>query len=354
MEAQPVPVEVTRVSQETVPIDLPAIGSAQALATVQLKARVLGEITKVHFAEGALVQQGDVLFSIDSRPFDVAIDRAQANLESTQVNAANAELQLGRYSSLTGQGAASKEQLAQYRTAANSLKADLQARQADLDEAKLSREWTEVKSPITGRIGAALFKEGNIVQANTDMLAVINQIQPIHVTFSLPESDLPEVRDAAQKGSLTVIVRNSQTNSELGRGSLDFIDNMVDRDTGTIALKARLTNEQEKIWPGQFVDVVLRLTEEKNCIVVPTAAIMDAPDGSQVFVVEENKALLRKVEVSRTYGNLTVVHSGLKAGEIIISSGQLRVSPGVKVTPRETAIPAEVPVLGTTPATTNS
>ncbi|HEX8371865.1 MAG TPA: efflux RND transporter periplasmic adaptor subunit [Chthoniobacterales bacterium] len=347
----PAPVEVTRVTKQTVPLDLPAIGSAQALATVQLKARVMGQIDRVHFTEGAVVQPGDVLFSIDARPFDVAISRAQAHLASAQVNASNAESQLQRYSALTGQGAASKEQLAQYQTSANSLKADLQARQADLDEAKLSREWTEIKSPIAGRIGAALFKEGNIIQANADTLAVINQIQPIHIAFSLPEKELPAVREAAEKSSLAVIVQNAETHQELGRGSLDFIDNMVDRDTGTISLKARLANEKEQIWPGQFVDLVLRLAEEKDCLIIPTTAVMDAQNGSQVLVVQDKKATLRKIEISRTYGDLTIVRSGLQVGDSVISSGQLRVSPGATVVPREVPLPGQVPVQAPNPPT---
>jgi len=257
-----------------------------------------------------------------------------------------------RYSSLTGQGAASKEQFAQFRATANSSDADLLARRADLDEARLNREWTEVKSPISGRIGAALFKEGSIVQANSDILAVINQIQPIRLSFSVPENDLAELRDAASQGSLAVLARDSQSAAEVGRGTLDFIDNSVNRETGTIALKAQLLNEDEKIWPGQFVDVALRLADEKDRLVVPTTAIMDSQNGTQVLIVEDKKVSIRKVDVARTYGNLSVIRTGLKVGEMVIISGQLRVSPGSTVAPKEVPPQQEAPALSTNPEPT--
>ena len=339
----PVPVEVARVEERSVPVDIPTIGTAEAMATVQLKSRVQGAIIAVHFEEGALVKEGQILFSMDPRSFDVAVARAQANVAAAQANFENASQQLARYASLTGQGAASKEQLAQFRSTADALMADMQAKQADLAEAKLSREWTEVKAPISGRIGAALFKVGSIVQANSDTLAVIHQIQPIHVAFSVPESQLPAVREAAHRGSLVVLVHEPTENRELGHGTLDFIDNAVDRNTGTIGLKARLENQDEALWPGQFVDVTLRLAMEENQRLVPTTAIMDGQQGARVLVVENQKAVLRDVSVSRTFGIDSIVSAGLEPGETVIRSGQLRVVPGAPVSIKEAVIDSPPP-----------
>jgi multidrug efflux system membrane fusion protein len=341
----PVPVELATVEARTVPVELRSIGAVEPIATVQLKSKVPGEITKVLFADGAVVTAGQPLFEIDPRPFEVTLRRAEADLAQAQNEAKNAQDQANRYTKLNTQGVASKEQYAQYLTTAASTKSVLTARQADVDTARLSLEWATITAPISGRAGAALLKAGNIVQANTDILTIINQMQPIYVSFSLPETQLAEVRAWISKAPVGVTAFDPDSGKPLGAGVLDFVDNVVDRQSGMIALKATFPNPSETLWPGQFVDVVVKLTDEPGVLVVPSTAIMEGQNGAQVFVVKDGVATLRKVETERTIGDHTVIRSGLAAGESVIASGQLRVATGAKVTsakPAEAA-PASTP-----------
>ncbi len=328
----PVPVEAATVIAETVPFELAAIGSVEPIATVQLKSKVQGEILSVGFADGSMVKAGDVLFRIDPRPFEAALKRAEANLSTAKTEASNATEQASRYTTLINRGAASREQFAQYLTTAEAQKAAVDARQADLDEAKLSLDWSQVQAPISGRMGAALLKQGNIVQANTDVLAVINQIKPIYVSFALPESSLSEVRRRMEGQEISVTARNAATGELLGSGILTFLDNSVDRTSAMINAKATFPNDAETLWPGQFVDVTLRLGEEPGAIVIPSTAVIEGQQGSHVFLIENGTAHLRRITVSRNTGSLAVVSEGLQAGDVVISSGQLRVADGAKVT----------------------
>jgi multidrug efflux system membrane fusion protein len=333
----PVPVEVAMAETRTMPIEMQAIGAVEPIASVQLKSKVVGEILDVHFADGASVKAGDPLFSIDPRTFEAALKRAQANLAISQSVSDNAAEQAERYATLIKQGVASKEQFSQYLATADSQKSELQARQADIDEARLSLEWTQVQAPISGRAGVALLKKGNIVQANTDVLTLINQIQPIYVGFSLNEGSLATVRQWMTKTRPLVTARDPDSGRLLGAGDLTFIDNAVDRASGMIAFKATFPNEEENLWPGQFVDVTIKLADEAGALVVPSTAVMEGQQGSQVFVVQDGVANLRKIEVERTVGDLSIIKEGLNPGELVVTSGQLRVSPGAKVTAREAA-----------------
>jgi multidrug efflux system membrane fusion protein len=327
----PAPVDVATVEQKDMPVELHAIGAVEPIASVQLKAKVSGEITKVFFSDGAYVKAGQVLFTIDPRTFDVALQRAQADLTQAQTEAQNAQAQVDRYTKLTNQGVSSKEQFAQYQTTATSQKAILAARQADVDQAKLSLDWATVRAPISGRAGAALIKAGNIVQANTDILTLINQTQPIYVTFSVPENQLASVRQWLGKGQVPVVAKDPDSGKPLGSGTLDFVDNAVDRQSGMITMKATFPNQDESLWPGQFVDVAVTLTDEPDAIVVPMTAVMEGQNGSQVFVVKDGVASLQKVEVERTVGSHAVIRSGVQVGQVVVSSGQLRVVNGGKV-----------------------
>jgi membrane fusion protein, multidrug efflux system len=244
----------------------------------------------------------------------------------------NASEQAERYTTLINRGVASKEQFSQYLATAESQKSVLAARQADVDEAELSLEWTEVRAPISGRAGSALLKPGNIVNANTDVLTVINQMEPIYVAFSLNEDALGEVRRWMAKGIPMVRARDPDNGRLLGTGELTFIDNKVDRVSGMIAFKATFPNEGETLWPGQFVDVTVKLADEPNALVVPTTAIMEGQQGPQVFVVNGNIAEIRKVKVGRSVGDMTIVPEGLNSGELVVTSGQFRISPGGRVT----------------------
>lgn len=345
----PVPVEVSAAEIRSMPVEMKAIGTVEPIASVQLKSKVAGEILKVHFADGAQVKAGEPLFSIDPRAFQAALDRAKANLEIAEANASNASEQAQRYTTLIQRGVASKEQTSQFLSTAKSLQAELAARRADVSEAQLSLDWTELTAPVNGRAGAALLKPGNIVQANTDTLAVINQMQPIYVTFSLPENTLAEVREWMAKNKPVVSAYEPDTRKLLGTGSLDFIDNAVDRATGMVAFKATFPNENETLWPGQFVDVTLELAVQPEALVVPSTAVMEGQQGSQVFVVSGNTASLKKVKVERAVGNLSIIRQGLEPGELVVTVGQLRLNPGSKVEIKKQKKADEIPAMDKTP-----
>lgn len=326
----PAPVEVVEAVSRTMPVELKAIGTAEPLSTVRIRSKVQGEILEVLFADGQPVRAGDPLFRIDPRLFEAALKRAEANLAIAKSASDNASEQAARYTTLIKRGVASKEQTSQVLTVEESGKSELAARQADLDEARLMLEWTTVAAPISGRAGAALLKAGNMIQPNVDTLAVINQIQPIYVTFSLPENTLDEVRRAMQTSSPPVRAYGPDSGELLGEGTLTFIDNAVDRGSGMILYRATFPNAGERLWPGQFVDVKLTLGEESG-VVVPSAAIVEGPRGAQVFVVRDGVAELRPVEAARSLDGQTIVRSGLAAGERVITNGHLRVSPGGRV-----------------------
>ncbi|OJV09200.1 MAG: hypothetical protein BGO12_15115 [Verrucomicrobia bacterium 61-8] len=344
-----IPVEVSAAALRGMPVEMKAIGIVEPIASVQLKSEVTGEILKVHFADGAQVRAGEPLFSIDPRAFQAALDRARANLEIAEATASNATEQAQRYTTLIQRGVASKEQTSQFLSNAKSLKAELAARQADINEAQLSLDWTEITAPISGRAGAALLKPGNIIQANTDTLAVINQMQPIYVTFSLPENTLAEVREWMTRNKPVVSAYDPDNGKLLGTGSLDFIDNAVDRATGMVAFKATFPNENETLWPGQFVDVTLELAIQPEALVVPSTAVMEGQQGSQVFVVMGDTVALRKVKVERTVGNLSIIRKGLEPGERVVTVGQLRLNPGAKVEIKKQQKAEDVPTIDKTP-----
>ena len=327
----PAPVEVAVVQQRDMPVELRAIGTVEPIASVQLKAKVQGEVIKVLFDDGAYVKAGQPLFAMDPRPFEVVLQRTEADLEQAKTEAQNAQAQVDRYTKLTTQGVSSKEQFAQYLTTASSQKSILAARQADVDQAKLSLDWATVRAPISGRAGAALLKAGNIVAANNDVLTVINQTQPIYVNFSLPETQLAAVRQWMGQGAVGVVAKDPDHARALGSGRLDFVDNTVDKQSGMITMKATFPNEDESLWPGQFVDIVVTLTSESKAVVIPSAAIMEGQSGAQVFVVKDGVAALQKIDIERAVGDESIIRTGLQPGQTVIVSGQLRVVNGAKV-----------------------
>lgn len=337
------PVETAAAEQRTMPVQMKSIGTVEPVANVQLKSKVQGEILKVHFADGAQVREGDTLFSIDPRTFESALKRAQANLAIARTTADNASEQADRYTTLIKRGVASKEQTAQFLTTAESQKSELAARQADVDDAQLSLDWAQVRAPISGRAGAALLKAGNIAQAGTETLAVINQMQPIYVTFSLPENSLADVRRWMNEGQPTVNAYSPDSGTLLDSGNLTFVDNAVDRASGMVAFKATFPNAEEKLWPGQFVDVTVNLAEQPDVIVIPAVAVMEGQQGPQVFVVEGDTATLRKIKTGRTVDGITIVEDGLQAGEMVVTIGQLRVTPGGKVSVKNPATLSQNP-----------
>jgi len=327
-----VPVTVAPVTQETVPIRLQAIGNVEAYSTVALKARVDGQIVQVNFREGAPVKKGDILFRIDPRPYEAALRQAEANALRDVAARSQARSQDQRYQDLLEKNFVSKEAYAQIRTNAETAEAVAKASQAALENARLNLEYCTIHSPLDGYVGKVLLQAGNLVKANdVSPLVVINQVRPIYVNFAVPEQNLPEVRKYRAAGPLTV-----ETLLDPGapavQGQLIFVDNAVDPSTGTIRLRAQFENADAALWPGQFVNVSVRLYEKVDAIVIPSPAVQNGPQGQYVYVVGPDLvADVRKITVLRTDGERTIVATGLQKGERVVTRGQLRLGSKTRV-----------------------
>jgi membrane fusion protein, multidrug efflux system len=394
----PIPVAVAPVEQKSMAVQVGAIGTVEAYQQVSVRAQVGGELMRVHIKEGQDVRKGDLLFTIDPRTAEAALAQAQANLAKDRVQiqqaraalqrdlarvgqskaalardvaqAKNAEVQAKRYTELLQRELISKEQHDQYQTTAEAFAATVQADQADVrsaeetaradeqaiksaeevvradeaavDNAKVLLGYTTIRSPIDGRTGSLGLNLGNVVRANDSMLLVINQIQPIYVSFTVPQQQLPAIKRYMAEGTLDVSVLPAGE-PKPAHGKVTFTDNTVDPTTGTIRIKATFGNEEKRLWPGQFVNVTLTLTTQPDAIVIPAQAVQSGQGGSQfVFVVKEDSTVdNRRITVERTQGNETVVAKGLSSGERVVIDGQPRLTPGAKVEVRAPAAPGE-------------
>ncbi len=327
-----VPVAATKAVQKPMPIDLRVVGTVEPCATVGVRPQVGGQLTEVHFAEGQEVKKDDVLFTIDPRPFAAQLHQAEANLAKDTAQAQNAAAQLARYRDLVGRGIATREQLDQITTTESALQATLKADAAAVENAKLQLDYTTIRAPISGRTGALIVHAGNVVRTtDTSALVVINQLSPIYVTFPVPEASLADIRRYQAAGSLRVGVE-VPGNDGTERGAISFVDNAVDRSTGTIKVKGVFQNADRRLWPGLFVNVVLTLKTEPNAVVIPSRAIQEAQEGKYVYVVKANGTVeSRPVTLARTAGDVAVVSSGISAGETVVTDGQLRLVPGARV-----------------------
>ncbi len=325
---------VAKAEKKTVATRLHAIGRVEAYSTVNIKAQLDGIVTQVHFKEGQEVKRGDLLFTIDPRPFEAALRQAEANLARDQAQQIQAAADERRYAYLLKQGVGSQQQYDQAHATAEADKAAVAADQAAVQTAKLNLGYTTIRAPIDGRTGNLLVHQGNLVKNNADTaMVVINQIHPVYVDFSIPEQSLPAVRQAIATRALPVEATLPGQQGAIEKGQLSFIDNSVDAQTGTIELKGLFTNQDGKLWPGQFVDVSLILNERPDTIVVPSEAIQTGADGSYVFVVDRKmKVSSRPVVVGASEDGQTVVERGLKSGETVVTDGQLRLVPGAHVT----------------------
>jgi multidrug efflux system membrane fusion protein len=337
-----VPVTVAPVVKQTVPVQLAAIGNVEAYSTVALKARVDGQIVEVNFKEGAPVKKGEVLFRIDPRPYDAALRQAQANALRDAAGRDQARSQERRYQELLEKNFVSKEAYAQIRTNAETAAAVAKASEAALEQARLNLEYCTIRSPLEGFVGKVLLQAGNLVKANdVNPLVVINQVRPIYVNFAVPEQSLPEVRKRMADAPLEVEVLPADPKQSRPRGRLIFVDNAVDPSTGTIRLRAQFANEDAALWPGQFVNVSVRLYEEPDALIIPSTAVQSGPEGPYVYVVsEEMTAELRRISVRRTEGERTIVANGVAPGERVVTRGQLRLGPKVRV---QIAAPGALP-----------
>ncbi len=332
----PVPVLIAQAVQKTVPIQLHAIGTVEAYSTVSVRSQIDGKIAEVHFHEGQDVRKGDPLVTIDPRPLEASLHQAQANLARDRAQLAQATNDDKRYGYLLEQHVGSREQYDQAHATAQALRATVMADQAAEQTAQLNLEYTEIRSPIDGRTGNLMLHPGNLVKANdsASAIVVINQLQPIYVDFNVPEKDLDEVRRDMSGHQLAVLVRprSRELQAASESGTLSFIDNAVNANTGTFELKGIFANQTQRLWPGQFVDVTLTLSELPDTILVPSQAVQTGQDGSFVFVVERDmSAKTRPVVVGDSLEGQTVIKRGLKAGETVVTDGQLRLFPGAKV-----------------------
>jgi membrane fusion protein, multidrug efflux system len=329
-----IPVSVAQVAQEVVPFRLLAIGNVEAYATVSVKARVDGQIVEAGFKEGEEVSRGRVLFKIDARPFEAALRQAEANFLRDTAQKDQARSQERRYQELLQKNFVSKEAYAQIRTNAETAEAVAQASRAALDSAKLNLEYCTIRSPIDGYPGKIQIQMGNLVRANDTLpLVVINQVHPIYVNFSVPEQQLLAVRGYMSSGPLAVDALAPGSDQPTASGTLIFVDNAVDPSTGTIRLRAQFRNRENTLWPGQFVNVRVKLYDQKDALIVPSKSVQTGPDGQYVFVVKPDMTTeLRKVTVERTEGDSAIIAKGLEKGEQVVTQGQLRLGPGAKVT----------------------
>jgi len=326
------PVVVAVAEQRDVPVQLSAIGNVESYQTVQIRSQVNGQIQSIFFKEGQDVHKGQLLFQLDKKPFQADLEKAQGMLQHDEAQAANSRLQAERYNVLEMQGVASKEQADQVRAQAKADASAVYADKAAVDAARVQLQYTDIKAPIDARTGALLMNVGNLVKANdTPFLVQLNQVTPIYATFSIPENQLDAVRKFAA-GNLKVLAFPKDQNTNPAEGKLTFIDNGVDMQTGTVKLKATFANKDRRLWPGQYVDVVLNLSTRKQAVLVPTKAIQTGQQGQYVYVVTpQSTAESRNVETSGTYQNSTVIAGGVSAGEKVVVDGQLRVAPNAKV-----------------------
>lgn len=331
-QASGVPVTVGKAIQKTVPVQLRAIGNVEAYSTVSVKSMVAGELAQVNFKEGQDVKKGELLLVIDPRSYEAALNQARANLAKDVAQAKNADEEVRRYAFLLEKNYIAREQFDQVRTNAETLKASVQADEAAVKNAQVQLDYCYIRSPMKGRTGNLALKQGNIVKANDVPIFTINQITPIYATFSVPEQFLPEIKKyrAGENLSVDAVIPNDEAHPQQGR--LTFIDNAVDPTTGTIKLKGTFANEEKRLWPGQFVNVVLTLTTQPNAILVPSQAVQTGQQGPYVFVVKPDLTVEnRPVVVNRALNGETVISQGLQPGETVVTDGQLRLVPGARV-----------------------
>jgi multidrug efflux system membrane fusion protein len=326
-----IPVVVAKVTQRAMPVQLTAIGNVGAY-TVSVEAQVAGELLEVHFKEGDFVRKGQLLFTIDARPYEAAFAQVQAQLLRDKAVAANSRAQAQRISKLLADGVVSPSDADATKSAADAAEATVAADEAALETAQLNLEYCKIYSPMDGRTGAVLVKPGNLVKVADLPIVVIKQVSPIHVDFTVPQEYLPDIKKYLAAGPLRVeaTVPNNSAPPEVG--TLTFVDNTVDTTTGTIHLRATFENQRGLLWPGLYVNTLMTLSQQPNATVIPSQAITAGQQGSFVYVLTSDGTVVpRSVTSSRTVEGLAVIDKGLQPGETVVTDGQVRLVPGSKV-----------------------
>ena len=328
-----VPVTAGTVKAADVPVILNGIGSVQAYNTVTIKPRVDGQIVKLEFGEGQEVKAGTPLLQIDPRPFQASLDQALAQKEKDEAQLAGAQADLARYAQLVPSGYQTRQSYDQQKAQVAQLQAAVKADQALIETAKLNVGYTDIRAPISGRLGMRLVDIGNMVHSNdANGLVTITQTKPIYVNFTLPQEHLHKIHEKQAAGPLTVIAVGGDNKTELAQGKLTVIDNAIDQATGTIRLKATFANDDERLWPGEFVNVRLILQIRKNVPTVPPQTVQEGPQGHYAYVIKpDNTVERREVEVAAVQDGLAVISKGLSPGEQVVVEGQYRLTNGARV-----------------------
>ena len=331
--APAIPVTVGVVSAQDVPVLLHGIGTVQAFNTIAIKSRVDGTIVKVDFTEGQEVEAGAVLFQIDPRPYRAALAQAKAAKAQHTAQLESAQLDFERSSKLISRGFQTQQSFDQQRATVGQINAAIEGDQAQIETAELNLEYTNIRAPISGRLGARLVDIGNLVRAGDGApLVMMTQVRPVFVTFTLPQQNFEDVRDRQIKAPLAVKAYTSDDTRELSSGRLTLIDNAIDQLTGTIRLKAQFENEDERLWPGQFVNVRVVLDTRRGVPTVPAQAVQDGPDGPIVYVVGPGDTVRRKkIEVAMVQEGVAAVTQGLAPGERVVINGQFRLTEGARI-----------------------
>ena len=331
-KSPPIPVHLAAVTKISAPLSIGANGVVEPLQTVAVQALVGGALDEVMFTEGQDVTQGQILFRIDPRPFEAALRQARAALLRDQAQASTAQREAERYKALVEKDYVTKSQADQAQSAAEALRATVQADSAAVDNAQLNLNYTTIRAPIAGRTGRLLVRQGNLVRPNADPLVVINTLHPILVRFPILQHDFPSVQRRNAAGTLRVRVVTADSGKVGDVGTLAFLDNAVDSLTGTVTAKARFDNRSNALWPGEYVTVSLELATQSDVLAVQTRGVMAGQEGNYVFVVGgDNVAKVRPVAIGRVVGEMTTIDSGLVAGEQVVVDGQSRLTPNARV-----------------------
>jgi len=328
----PIPVVVGTVIRKAMPVEVVAVGNVEAYSTVSIKAQVPGQLMDVHFKEGDFVRKGQLLLTLDPRPYEAALAQAKAALARDKATAANNRLQAQRYSKLLQEGIVPASQVESFTSAADASEAIVSADEAAIKTAELNLEYSTIYSPIDGRTGALMLKPGNLVKVADVPIVVINQVNPIFVNFAVPQQFWPDIKKYMGQGTLRVKATVPKDTGPAEGGNVAFVDNAVDPTTGTIHLRATFTNSQNRLWPGLYVNIVLTLSEQAGATVVPAQAVLEGEMGSFVYLVRPDKRVEPRMIVPvRTIDGETVIEKGPQPGETIVTDGQTRLEPNARV-----------------------
>jgi multidrug efflux system membrane fusion protein len=325
-------VSVAQAQTRDVPVYLDEIGNATAYEEVRVQPQVTGAIVDIHFKDGGEVRKGDLLFTIDPRPYQAALEKAKATLEQDRAKAAYDQAQVKRYEDLSKTKIIAPQEFDSLRSTAQASQAALHADEALINAAQINRDFCEIRSPIDGRASKRLVDIGNLVIANTTQLLLIQRQDPVYVDFTIPESSLADVRHYREKGTLKVEASLANRPGQRREGEFDFLDSGVQESSGTVHVRAVLDNRDRLFWPGQFLNVRLRLDIVKNAVLIPAEALQIGQTGPFVFVVKPDSTVeLRLVKPGQRQEEEVVISEGLAAGETVVVTGQIALSPGAAV-----------------------